>query len=95
MLHSAFAAGLRVSELISLRLDHLDGRACASIHVMGRRALIPSRDESRCCTQPLRPPDTSVPWGKRAAILILIVARPHLDCRAAAPGLWRVERGLS
>ena len=28
--------GLRVSELISLRLDHLDGQACSSIHVMGK-----------------------------------------------------------
>jgi len=36
MLHLAFAAGLRVSELISLRLDHLDGLACSSIHVMGK-----------------------------------------------------------
>ncbi len=36
MLHLAFAAGLRVSELISLRLDHLDGQACSSIHVMGK-----------------------------------------------------------
>ena len=36
MLYLAFAAGLRVSELISLRLDHLDGQACSSIHVMGK-----------------------------------------------------------
>jgi site-specific recombinase XerD len=36
MLHLAFAAGLRVSDLISLRLDHLDGQACSSIHVMGK-----------------------------------------------------------
>jgi integrase/recombinase XerD len=36
MLHLAFAAGLRVSELISLRLDHLDDPACSSIHVMGK-----------------------------------------------------------
>jgi integrase/recombinase XerD len=36
MLHLAFAAGLRVSELISLRLDHLDSQACSSIHVMGK-----------------------------------------------------------
>jgi integrase/recombinase XerD len=36
MLHLAFAAGLRVSELINLRLDHLDGLACSSIHVMGK-----------------------------------------------------------
>jgi integrase/recombinase XerD len=36
MLYLAFAAGLRVSELITLRLDHLDGQACSSIHVMGK-----------------------------------------------------------
>lgn len=36
MLYLAFVAGLRVSELISLRLDHVDGRACSSIHVMGK-----------------------------------------------------------
>jgi integrase/recombinase XerD len=36
MLHLAFAAGLRVSELISIRLDHLDGLAWSSIHVMGK-----------------------------------------------------------
>jgi integrase/recombinase XerD len=36
MLHLAFAAGLRVSEPISLRLDHLDGQACSSIHVIGK-----------------------------------------------------------
>jgi site-specific recombinase XerD len=36
MLHLAFAAGLRVSELVSLRFDHLDDQACSSIHVMGK-----------------------------------------------------------
>jgi len=36
MLHLAFAAGLRVSELISLRVDHLDGQACSCIHVIGK-----------------------------------------------------------
>jgi len=36
MLHLAFAAGLRVSELISLRLDHLDGQTCSRIHIMGK-----------------------------------------------------------
>ncbi len=36
MLHLAFAAGLRVSELVGLRLDQFDARAPASIHVMGK-----------------------------------------------------------
>jgi integrase/recombinase XerD len=36
MLHLAFAAGLRVSELITLRLDQLDGQAITSLHVIGK-----------------------------------------------------------
>jgi integrase/recombinase XerD len=36
MLHVAFAAGLRVSELVSLRLDQLDQQTLATIHVMGK-----------------------------------------------------------
>jgi len=36
MLHLAFAAGLRVSELISLRLEHLDDQACSSVRIMGK-----------------------------------------------------------
>lgn len=36
MLHVAYACGLRVAELVSLRLDQLDGRAPASIRVMGK-----------------------------------------------------------
>jgi site-specific recombinase XerD len=36
MLHLAFAAGLRVSELVGLRLDQVDQRNWASIHVMGK-----------------------------------------------------------
>jgi integrase/recombinase XerD len=36
MLHIAFAAGLRVSELVGLRVDQFDARAPASIHVMGK-----------------------------------------------------------
>jgi integrase/recombinase XerD len=35
MLHLAFAAGLRVSELVTLRMDQLDQQA-ATIHVMGK-----------------------------------------------------------
>ncbi len=36
MLHLAFAAGLRVSELVGLRLEKVDRRNWASIHVMGK-----------------------------------------------------------
>ena len=36
MLHLAFAAGLRVSELIGVRLDQLELQGAASIHVIGK-----------------------------------------------------------
>jgi integrase/recombinase XerD len=36
MLHLAFAAGLRVSELVSIRLDQIDRQTVTSIHVMGK-----------------------------------------------------------
>lgn len=36
MLHLAFAGGLRVSELVGLLLEKLDGRTPASIHVIGK-----------------------------------------------------------
>lgn len=36
MLHLAFAAGLRVSELVGLRLDQLDRPTLSSIHVLGK-----------------------------------------------------------
>jgi integrase/recombinase XerD len=36
MLHLAFSAGLRVSELVGLRLDQLDLRNPCSIHVIGK-----------------------------------------------------------
>lgn len=36
MLHLAFAAGLRVSELISIRVDELDRRKLDTIHIMGK-----------------------------------------------------------
>ncbi|MEI9426003.1 tyrosine-type recombinase/integrase [Mesorhizobium sp. Cs1299R1N1] len=36
MLHLAFAAGLRVSELVSIRIDQIDRQTVASIHVMGK-----------------------------------------------------------
>ena len=36
MLHLAFAAGLRVSELVGLRLDQFDDAALPSLHVIGK-----------------------------------------------------------
>ncbi len=36
MLHLTFAAGLRVSELVTLRMDQLDQQAVTTIHVMGK-----------------------------------------------------------
>ncbi len=36
MLHLAFAAGLRVSELTGLKLEQIDQRHWASVHVMGK-----------------------------------------------------------
>jgi site-specific recombinase XerD len=36
MLHLAYVGGLRVSELVSLRLDQFDPRTPASIHVIGK-----------------------------------------------------------
>ncbi len=36
MLHLAFAAGLRVSELINLRLDQIGSQTPASVHILGK-----------------------------------------------------------
>lgn len=36
MLHLAFAAGLRVSELIGIRIDQLEGKNPEMVHVMGK-----------------------------------------------------------
>lgn len=36
MLHLAFAAGLRVSELVGLRIDQFDAAAMPSLHVIGK-----------------------------------------------------------
>ncbi|SCB52868.1 Phage integrase family protein [Bradyrhizobium yuanmingense] len=36
MLHLAFAAGMRVSELVGLRLDQIDGQTMSSVHIMGK-----------------------------------------------------------
>jgi integrase/recombinase XerD len=36
MLHLAFAAGLRVSELVGLQMDQFDGPALSCVHIMGK-----------------------------------------------------------
>jgi len=36
MLHLGFAAGLRVSELVSLRLDQIDQKDLSTVHIMGK-----------------------------------------------------------
>jgi site-specific recombinase XerD len=36
MLHLAFAAGLRVSELVGLRLDQIDRQTMSSVHIVGK-----------------------------------------------------------
>lgn len=36
MLHLAFAGGLRVSELVGVRLDQFDNRTPATVHIMGK-----------------------------------------------------------
>jgi site-specific recombinase XerD len=36
MLHLAFAAGLRVSELVNLRLDQIGSQTPASVHILGK-----------------------------------------------------------
>jgi integrase len=36
MLHLAFAAGMRVSELVSVRLDQIDCQGLSSVHIIGK-----------------------------------------------------------
>jgi site-specific recombinase XerD len=36
MLHLAFAAGMRVSELVGLRLDQIDRQGLATVHIVGK-----------------------------------------------------------
>jgi integrase/recombinase XerD len=36
MLHLAFAAGMRVSELVGLRLDQIDRQGLATVHIIGK-----------------------------------------------------------
>ena len=63
MLHLAFAAGLRVSELISLRMDQVDLQTLSSIHVMGkgrRERVLPLWKETATVLKAwlrVRPPD--------------------------------------
>jgi site-specific recombinase XerD len=48
MLHLAFAAGMRVSELVGLRLDQID-RSLSTVHIMGkgrRERVLPLRKET-------------------------------------------------
>jgi len=52
MLHLAFAGGLRVSEIVGLALDQFDGRAPASIHILGtgrRERVLPLWQETTAC----------------------------------------------
>jgi integrase/recombinase XerD len=63
MLHLAFAAGLRVSELVGLRMDQVDLQTLASIHVMGkgrRERVLPLWKETATVLKAwlrVRPPD--------------------------------------
>jgi site-specific recombinase XerD len=63
MLHLAFAAGLRVSELVGLRVDQFDARPPPSIHVMGkgrRERVLPLWKETTTALKAwlaVRPPD--------------------------------------
>lgn len=66
MLHLAFAAGLRVSELVGLRLDQIDRRDWANIHVLGkgrRERVLPLWKETATALKAwiaLRPPVTAL-----------------------------------
>lgn len=66
MLHLAFAAGLRVSELVALRLDQLDLEATLSIHVVGNRG--PPRALAEA--EQLRPCGASAGSSPGQAVLI-------------------------
>lgn len=61
MLHLAYACGLRVAELVSLRLDQFDPRTPATIHIVGkgrRERVLPLWRES-AQARPALPPDTN------------------------------------
>jgi integrase/recombinase XerD len=63
MLHLTFAAGLRVSELIGLKLEQLEPRTLASVHVLGkgrRERVLPLWKETIATIRAwlaVRPPD--------------------------------------
>jgi integrase/recombinase XerD len=56
MLHLAFSAGLRVSELVTLRMDQLDQQTLATIHIMGRGA----SEFFRCGRKPPTPSNSGL-----------------------------------
>ena len=78
MLHLAFAAGLRVSELVGLRLDQLDQPALSTIHVLGkgrRERVLPLVEGDR---QRLEGPARRAA-GDEGASAVPQRARPHHD----------------
>ena len=78
MLHLAFSAGLRVSELVGLRLDQLDLRNPCSIHVIGkgrRERVLPLWKETVTALQGLALRSRAkAGWGAISQCL-----RPHHD----------------
>ncbi len=62
MLHLAFAAGLRVSELVSLRLDQIDRQHLSNVHIIGkgrRECVLPLWKETAAAVKAwlkIRPP---------------------------------------
>jgi integrase/recombinase XerD len=65
MLHLAFAAGMRVSELVGLRLDQIDRRGLSTVHIIGkgrRERILPLWKETASAVKAwlkVRPPSTA------------------------------------
>jgi site-specific recombinase XerD len=65
MLHLAFAAGMRVSELVGLRLDQIDRQGLATVHIVGkgrRERILPLWKETAVAVrawQKVRPASTA------------------------------------
>jgi len=65
MLHLAFAAGMRVSELVGLRLDQIDRQGLATVHILGkgrRERILPLWKETAVAVkawQKVRPASTA------------------------------------